>query len=83
MKDRRTEITVETYEVLLIKQRGGLSRSWCRSCSKQVSLISLADAWIAGLSAETIRQGEEAGRFHLVEMADGSPSICLNSLIQI
>jgi hypothetical protein len=32
VKEGKTEITVESYEVLLIKQRGGLSRNWCRSC---------------------------------------------------
>jgi hypothetical protein len=82
MKGRRTEITVETYEVLLIKQRGSLSHSWCRSCSKQVTLISLDDACTAGLSAETISQRGEDGQFHLIEMAGWPPFICLSSLIQ-
>lgn len=83
MKDRRTEITVETYEVLLIRQRGGLSCGWCASCSKQVTLINLDDACEAGLSAETIHKRAETGRIHLIETSGGSSLICLNSLIQI
>ena len=82
MKERKTEITVETYEVLVIKRGAGISRSWCTHCGKQVALISLDDACAAGLSAETIRRREETGRIHLIEMANGSPFICLNSLIQ-
>jgi hypothetical protein len=41
------------------------------------------DAREAGLSAEAISQQEQVRRIHLVEMADGAPFICLNSLIQI
>ena len=82
MKERKIEITIETYEVLLIKQRGSVSRSWCKSCSKQVALISLDDACAAGLSAETISQRGETGRIHLIEIAGELPLICLNSLIQ-
>jgi hypothetical protein len=37
-----------------MKQRGGLSRSWCASCSKQVTKIGLDDACAAGLSALAI-----------------------------
>ena len=83
VKDKKTEITVETYEVLLIRQRSGLSRSWCASCSKQVALISLDDACMSGLSIETIQRQVGTGRIHLIETAGGSSSICLSSLIQI
>ena len=82
MTDRKTEITVETYEVLLI-QRAELSRSWCSSCSKQVTLIGLSDARAAGLSTEAIDNYGETGRIHLIEIAGEPPFICLNSLIQI
>jgi hypothetical protein len=83
VKDKKTEITVETYEVLLIRQRSGLSRSWCASCSKQVALISLDDACMSGLSIEAIQRQVETGRIHLIETTCGSSLICLSSLIQI
>lgn len=67
MKDTKIEITVESHEVLLIKERGGLSRSWCASCSKQVTMIGLDDACAAGLTAEVINKCAETGRIHLVE----------------
>ncbi len=73
MKVRRTEITVETCEVLLVKQRGGLNFGWCADCSKQVALISLSDACSSGLSAEEIHLQAEAGLLHLIETNEQWP----------
>jgi hypothetical protein len=83
VKDKKIEVTVETYEVLIISRRGGLIRSWCANCGKQVTVISMDEACAAGLSAETISQRGETGRIHLIEIAGDPPFICLNSLIQI
>ena len=83
MKDTKItkiEITVESYEVLLMKERGGLSRSWCASCSNQVTMIGLDDACAAGLTAEAINKLAETGRIHLVEIAGEPPLICLETL---
>jgi hypothetical protein len=80
--DRKIEITVETYEVLFVKQRVALSRSWCASCSKQVAVIGLNDACAAGLSASAISSHEEDRRIHLIEIPGEQPLICLNSLIK-
>ena len=82
MKERKIEVTIETYEVLLISRRGGLSRSWCERCSKQVALISLSDACSSGLSADEIHSQAKAGLLHLIETDEGPPFICLNSLLQ-
>jgi hypothetical protein len=82
VKDKRTEITTESVEVLLIRSRGTLSRKWCEGCGKQVALISLDDACMSGLSIEALERQVEVGRIHLIEKAGGSSLICLNSLIQ-
>ena len=81
MRERKTEITVETYEVLIISRHGRLSRSWCASCGKQVAIITLNDASMSGLSIEAVRRQAEAGRIHLIETAEGLSFICLNSLV--
>jgi len=83
LKARKTEITFETYEVLLIKQRGGFRRGWCATCAKQVALISMDQTRLSGLSTEVIRQAVEAGRIHLVEAGGESTLICFDSLTQI
>lgn len=80
MKDTKIEITVESYEVMLMKERGGLSRSWCAGCSNQATLIGLDDGCEAGLTAEAINIGAETGRIHLVEIAGEPPLICLDTL---
>ena len=77
MKNRRTEITVETYEVLVMSRRGSLSRSWCASCGRQVAIVSLDDACYSGLSVEVVQRQVEDGRIHLVETSGGSSLICL------
>lgn len=82
MKERKTEITIETYEVLAIGRRGGISLSWCARCRKQVAVISLNDASLSGLGEEAVGQHTRSGRFHLIEAVGGLSLICLNSLIQ-
>jgi hypothetical protein len=83
VKDRKTEIIFETYEVLIITRRGSLSRRWCASCGEQVAIISWDDARISGLGIDAVQRQVEIGRIHLIETAGGSSLICLNSLIQI
>ena len=39
VKERKTKITVESYEVLVIKQRGSFNRLLCAACGKQVAVI--------------------------------------------
>lgn len=83
MKGRKTEITIETFEVLVISSRGSRHRRWCDGCGKQVAVISIHDACMSGLSMETIERHAPTGRIHLIVAAGGLPTICLNSLIQI
>jgi hypothetical protein len=79
---KRIKITVESYEVLVIRRRGGLGQLWCATCCEQVAAISFSVVTASGLSAETIRLHMEAGRLHMIETVGGSPLICLKSLIQ-
>ena len=82
MKERKTEITVETYELLIVKQRGSLSRTWCASCGKHVAVISFKDACMSGLNLEAAQQLVEGGRLHLIETAVGFSFVCLDSLVR-
>jgi hypothetical protein len=40
---RRTEITVETERVLIIRQHRSV-RVWCQECGRQVDAVSLGEA---------------------------------------
>lgn len=78
----RTEIRVETYELLVIRKRGGLAQGWCDHCGKLVGMISLEEMTRAGLSQDAIYHKAEAGRLHFVEITGTPFSICLNSLTE-
>lgn len=82
MKNKtRTEIRVETYEFLTIRNPG-LSQGWCEHCGKQVARLSLEEAARAGLSREAVTRQAAAGRLHFIEITEGLPFICLNSLAE-
>jgi hypothetical protein len=71
VKDKETEITIETFEVLVISRRGSLSRKWCEGCGMQVATISLDDACKSGLNIEAVQRQLEAGRIHSIERLAG------------
>jgi len=81
MGSRRTEITFETYEVLLVKHRASLRRLWCPACEKDQVALSLTEIGKAGLSIPTVRQQAEAGRIHLIEESEDCAFVCLGSVI--
>ncbi len=41
---RRTEITVETERVLIIRQQHRSVRAWCQECGCQVEIVSQGEA---------------------------------------
>ena len=78
---KKTEITVETGRVLIIRRRG-MTRAWCEACAAEVDTVSLDEiAEINGvpaaLSLETLSRS-----WHYCEDADGAPRICLESLLK-
>jgi hypothetical protein len=79
VKERRTEITVETYELLVAKQRGSLSRTWCAGCGKPEAIISFNHARMSGLNIEATQRQVEGGRLHLIETAVEFSFVCLDS----
>jgi len=80
---RRTEIRVETHELLVIRKRGGLAQGWCERCGKQVGLICLQELTLAGINPDVISRQAEAGQLHLIETPSGLSFFCLNSLFEM
>jgi len=80
---KRTEITVETDQVLIIRQRRSGVRAWCDGCAEQVKMARAEEAAaLAGVTARTIYRWVEAEKVHFTETPDGSLFICLNSLLK-
>ena len=79
---RRTKITVETDEIMIIRQRRRLLRSWCRECAQQVTMVTVDQAaTVANKSSRLIYRMAEAGYIHFAETPEGFLLICLQSLV--
>lgn len=81
-KVRKTEITIETERLLVIRRRYRAIEAWCDQCGKEVVLIrSDSAAAVVGKSLRTILSETEAAPLHFVEQLDGLLLICLDSLL--
>jgi hypothetical protein len=82
-KKRRTDIMVETDQVLVIRQQRSLTQTWCQGCAEQVKMVTVEQAAaVAGVSLRAIFRRVEAGKLHFTETPDGLLFICLNSLLK-
>lgn len=78
---KRTQIIVETDQVLIIRRRGCV-RHWCRECGRETDMVTLSSAsLVTGVAQALLRYGARTGKWHKTETAGGSPLICLNSLL--
>lgn len=81
---RRTEIIVETHEVIVIHNHTRLLRVWCRECAQQVIMLTVDQAAaVAKKSSRLIYRMAEAGYIHFAETPEGLMVICLQSLTSI
>jgi len=80
-KTRRTEITVETDEIVVISGTRRAVQAWCPECDEAVRMITPDEAAaLASASSRTIYQAVEDGRLHNIETTDGVLLVCLKSL---
>ena len=78
---KRTEITIETERVIVIRHRRLPVRAWCQSCGEQVVMVTVDEAARAArVSARTLYRWVEAEKLHFVETAEGGLLICYESL---
>jgi hypothetical protein len=74
VKRRRIEITVETEQVIILRQRGAEVTGWCPVCAERVPMFTAAEANVlAEIAADA--------QLHFTEMPDGTLRLCLNSLL--
>ena len=77
---RRTEITVEKEEVLVVK-RARIYRAWCRGCGCEVDMVGITDALaVAGMAGQA---GElsTSPSWHVFRDGIGE-LVCLESLLK-
>ena len=77
----RTEITIETDRMFIIRRRRTLIQFWCAVCSEVVKMAVLEDAAnLAGMRSREVYRAVEAGKLHFIETVEGRLLVCLNSL---
>ena len=77
----RTEITIETHEVLVIRRRGSFPRTLCPDCGEQSTMMTLDEAiTVFSVSMRSIVRYVEAGDLHFVETPKGALFLCSESL---
>lgn len=78
---RRTEITLETHELLIARKPRRTFLIYCAKCGETVQMMTAEHAAkLAGASLRSIFRQVETGGVHLLEMPDGLSLICIKSL---
>ena len=79
---KRTEITVETDRILIIRRHRTL-RVWCPECGYEVDMVDQEEAeGLTGMSGQGLRDCVQARGWHLSEGEDGTRLICLESVLK-
>ncbi len=79
---KRTEITVETDQVLFIRRRRTI-RAWCPECGCEVDLIGEVEAeTFTGMSGQALREHAQICGWHISQGSGGAGLVCLESLLK-
>ena len=80
----RTEITIETHEVMVIRRQGNYQKSSCTECGEQATMLTLDEATtVFGISTLKLVQFVERGNLHFMETVKGTLLLCSESLSAI
>jgi hypothetical protein len=83
---KRTEITIETDHAVVVRRRSS-RRGWCSECGHEVEVVGLSEAGlsqirtIAGDTQPLLGESSGIEGWHVFEDRDGSPVICLRSVL--
>ncbi len=78
---KKTEITIETYRVKVIRRSGRTARVWCAACGEMVQMITAEQAaLLAGVTTRAIYRWVEEERLHFTETEVGGLLVCPGSL---
>jgi len=79
---RRTEITIETNGVLVMRVRTEALTAWCPRCRAHVTMVTPDQAAImSNTGSQAIYRLVENERPHYTETNQGTMLICVNSLL--
>jgi hypothetical protein len=79
---KTTTVTIESTSLMVVRARGSM-RTWCPLCGSEAEMVSVQNLGVvSNLDGPAIEQWLNSGQLHHAQAADGSPAICLNSLLQ-
>lgn len=79
---KRTEITIETHRVQVIRRSRRMERAWCEACAAVVQMVTPEEAAaLSRVSARTIYRRVEADQLHFTETTEGRLRVCFNSTL--
>jgi hypothetical protein len=79
---KRTEITIETDHILVIRRRRS-TRFWCAECGREVDVIGWQEAWaFVGKEPPTATSGPLPDGWHLCTGQAGELLVCVESLLR-
>jgi hypothetical protein len=78
---KRTILTIET-ESLLVVRGNGVPRSWCEQCGAETEMIGMMNLGVVtNLDRSAMEEWLNSGDLHHSVASDGSPAVCLTSLL--
>lgn len=78
---RQTRITLESDSLLLLRGRNS-TRARCPLCNAESEMIALDDLHVvSNLDRRSLEEWINSGELHRLKGDDGSPLLCLNSLL--
>jgi hypothetical protein len=79
---RRTEVTVENHQVLVIRRLGS-TRAWCPQCGTEMDMVrpEQLQTLVAARQAQ-LDDGVLARAWHVTQDDDGRPLVCLESVLK-
>lgn len=77
----RTDVFIETSEIMIIKRNRNFARAWCEDCAREVGMVTLPEAAsLTGYDVETIRSMMEKRLIHFSYLKPATSLVCLRSL---
>lgn len=82
--DTRTEITVETHEVIVIRHRSRFPKPSCVRCGSQALMLSVDEATVLfGFSTRELCRLVEEEQIHFMETSRRMLLVCPESLVKL
>ncbi len=78
-RKRRTEIVIETRQLIFLKRIQSAAISFCAECGSEMLKPETA-AFFSQIGTREIYRRVENGTIHFIEERDGSLLVCLNLL---